>query len=196
MQLDAPLAIEDSDAAEAEPYGGFGPGDTPTIREAIDAMLSVSSNAAAHALLRVIGRRTFNASMAQLGLTSTRVPEEATDGEYDGSEAVTSPNDVARVLRLVMGGDGLSPATHTALRSALTVGGFPDALRETLPDDVVILDKTGNLDQASNVGALLETPRSTVLFVVLDEGIDPGDARTVIAQLGRVAYDAFLRTEE
>jgi beta-lactamase class A len=194
LGLDDQLSIEPEDAAEPEPDGGFGPGDTPTVREAMAAMLSISSNSAAHAFLRVFGRQTFNAALARLGLGSTRVPE--TVDNTDANEAVTSPNDVARVLRLLARGQGLSPSAQDELRSALAVGGSPNALRDILPTDVTILDKTGNLDQASNVGALLSSPRSTVVFVVLDENIDPGDARTTIAKLGLAAYDAFLRPDD
>jgi len=194
LGLDDQLSIEHEDAAEPEPDGGFGPGDTPTVREAMAAMLSISSNSAAHAFLRVFGRQTFNAALARLGLRSTRVPETVDD--TDANEAVTSPNDVARVLRLLARGQGLSPSAQDELRSALAVGGSPNALRDILPTDVTILDKTGNLDQASNVGALLSSPRSTVVFVVLDEHIDPGDARTTIAKLGLAAYDAFLRPDD
>jgi beta-lactamase class A len=194
LGLDDQLPIESEDAVEPEPEGGFGPGDTPTVREAMAAMLSVSSNSAAHAFLRVFGRQTFNASIAHLGLGSTRVPEVIDDAV--ASEAVTSASDVARVLRLLAVGQGLSEHAQNELRAALAVGGSPDALREVLPADVTILDKTGNLDQASNVGALLSSEYSTVVLVVLDENVDPGDARTTIAKLGLAAYNAFLRPDE
>jgi beta-lactamase class A len=189
VRLDDQLTILDEDAAEVEPDGGFAPGESPTLREAIEQMIGVSSNSAAHALLRTVGRREFNAGMDRLGLTQTRVPE-VDDGV---SEAVSSASDIAHLLRLLAQRQGLSSANVTLLRDALGQPQFPDALRETLPDEVLILDKTGNLDDASNVGALLSTARGTVLFVVLDEDVDPGDARSVIAQLGRAAYEAFLQ---
>jgi beta-lactamase class A len=196
LELDKPLPIEPEDAMEPEPEGGFGPGETPSIREAVGAMLSVSSNSAAHAFLRVLGRNTFNTAMGRLGLASTRVPESAAEDASDLAEAVTSPRDIGRLLRLMASRQGLSAASYDELHAALAVGGTPDALRDTLPSEVTILDKTGNLDQASNVGALLLTPRSTVVLVVLDEGVDPGDARAVIAQLGQAAYDAYLRAND
>ncbi len=188
IDLDQPLAIIDEDGVEVEPDGGWAPGDTPSVREALDTMVSVSSNAAAHALLRLVGRETFNQAMDQLGLTQTRVPEVD-----DGSEATTSAEDVAHLLRLFAQRQGLSASAQSVLRAALGQAQRPDALRETLPDEVLILDKTGNLDNASNVGAVLSTPRGTVLLVVLDSGVDPGDARGVIAQLGWAAYQAFLQ---
>jgi beta-lactamase class A len=186
--LDDPLEITDDDAIEVEPDGGLAPGDTLTVREALEKMVSVSSNAAAHNLLRLIGRDSFNQAMDQLGLTQTRVPEVE-----DGTEAVTSAEDIALLLRLIAQRRGLSDVSHSALHDMLGQTQWPDALRDTLPDEVLILEKTGNLDHASNVGALLSTERGTVLFVVLDEGVDPGDALSVITQLARAAYDAFLQ---
>ncbi len=189
IQLDDRLDIVDEDAVEVEPDGGLAPGEATTVGDAIDRMISVSSNSAAHALLRVVGRDAFNQSMDRLGLTQTRVPVV----DDDGSEAVTSASDMAHLLRLMAQWRGLTAPSQGVLRSSLGQMQWPDALRETLPDEVMILDKTGNLENASNVGALLSTSHGTVLLVVLDEGVDPGDARGVIAQLGRAAYEAYLQ---
>src|SRR5215472_13520175 len=75
LRLDGPLAIEAEDAIEAEPAGGIAEGDTPTARVALESMLSLSSNNAAHAFLRVLGRGAFDQEMDRIGLTQTRVPE-------------------------------------------------------------------------------------------------------------------------
>jgi hypothetical protein len=65
---------------------------------------------------------------------------------------------------------------------------WPDALRDNGHDGVDVFDKTGNLDDASNVAALLQSSRGTVLLAVVDQGVNPGDARAVIARLGEYAY--------
>jgi beta-lactamase class A len=183
--LDAPLEIEDADTIEPEPDGGFGAGDTPTVREALEAMLSVSSNAAAHAFLRVVGRPALMDEMDRIGLTQTRVPPD--------SLAVTSAADMAHLLRLVETSSDLSTASRALLRQSLANIAPPDALRDTLPNGIEILDKTGNLDDASNVGALLESARGTAILVVVDTGVNPGNARAVIAQAGLAAYHALLK---
>jgi beta-lactamase class A len=185
LGLDAELPIEDGDAVEPEPYGGFASGDTPTVRDALHAMLSVSSNAAAHAFLRVLGRTTLGQEMDRLGLTSTRVP--------DDGQATTSADDIAHLLRLIASSTELTSASRTLLMQYLADGGPPDALRDTLPESIDILDKTGNLEDASNVGALLQSARGTAILVVLDSGVDPGDARGVIAQAGHLAVEALLQ---
>ena len=194
LSLDTPLPIEDEDGVEPEPDGGLAIGDSPTIAEVLKTMLSVSSNAAAHAFLRTLGRAEFNAEMARIGLSETRVPEdpggEAADGE---ALAVTTAADVAHLLRLVATSQLLSVSSRDLLMECLASTTPPDALRETLPEGVDVLDKTGNLEDASNVGALLQSARSTVILVVLDHGVDPGDARGVIAQAGEVAYETLLK---
>jgi hypothetical protein len=106
---------------------------------------------------------------------------------------MTTADDMARLLRLIGERQGLGAATQADLRDLLVQSSSPDALRETLSDDVTILDKTGNLVDASNVGALLSTDRGTVILVVLDEQVNPGNARALIAQLGRAAYEGYLQ---
>jgi beta-lactamase class A len=196
LNLDQQLTIEDEDAVEVEPDGGVAPGDAPTIREALAAMLSVSSNAAAHALLRLVGRAEVNQEMDRIGLTQTRVPENQSEHDLQSdATAVTSASDVAHLLRLIASSPLLNTGSRNELSQWLASPDPPDALRDTLPDGVSILDKTGNLDDASNVGALLHSARGTVILVVLDQGVDPGDARAVIAHLGQAAYQAFLQSD-
>jgi beta-lactamase class A len=190
LSLDESLSIEAEDAVEGEPLGGYGPGDTPTVREALAAMISLSSNNSAHAFLRTLGRASFNREMERIGLDQTRVPEDATDQD---ATAVTSAVDMARLLRLVATSQQLSATTRGVLMDALANAAPPDALRDALPPHIQIMDKTGNLDDASNVGALLQSARGTAILVVLDRGVDPGDARGVIAQAGAAAYRALLQ---
>ena len=185
VRLDLQLEIEDDDAVEPEPEGGFGVGETPSVQDALAAMLSVSSNASAHALLRLLGRDAFTAEMDRIGLHQTRVPDDGL--------AVTSAADIARLLRLIATSPELSAASRSTIAQAMANIAPPDALRDTLPESVGIFDKTGNLEDASNVGALLETPRATAILVVIDTQVDPGDARAVIAEAGQIAYHALLQ---
>lgn len=185
LSLDEPVTIEDSDTIEPEPYGGFGSGDAPSLREALTTMLSVSSNTAAYALMRTIGRDQFTQEMDRIGLAQTRVP-------VDG-EAVTTADDMARLVRLVATSSDLSDESRSLMAKGMANVVPPDALRDTLPDEVGIYDKTGNLDDASNVVALLETPRGTAILVVIDTDSHPGDARAVIARLAQIAYKALLQ---
>jgi beta-lactamase class A len=194
LSLDTPLSIEEADGVEPEPEGGMAIGEASMVGDAVKTMLSVSSNAAAHALLRTIGRADYNEEMARLGLGQTRVPEDTGDDPPDGEAlAVTTAADIAHLLRLLATSQLLSVASRDLLMECLASATSPDALRDALPESVDVLDKTGNLEDASNVGALLQSAGNTVILVVLDHGVDPGDARGVIAQVGLAAYESLLK---
>jgi beta-lactamase class A len=188
LSLDSTVTIEDDDAVEPEPDGGMAIGDQPPIQDLLAAMLSISSNASAHALLRVLSRDAFNVEMERIGLHQTRVPDD------DDGTAVTSAADIAHLLRLIATSSELSPSAHALIAADMANIAPPDSLRDSLPESVGIFDKTGNLDDASNVGALLETPSATAILVVIDTGVDPGDARAIIAEAGQVAYRALLES--
>jgi beta-lactamase class A len=185
LDLDAPLEIVDDDTVEPEPYGGFGAGDVPSVREALEVMIEVSSNAAAHAFLRILGRDALNQELDRIGLQQMRVPPD--------SDAVTSAADTSKLLRLIATSNELSAASRELLLGFMANIAPPDPLRDVLPDSVAIMDKTGNLDDSSNVAALLESPRGTVICVVVDSGVGPGSARAIIGQVGQAAYQALLQ---
>jgi hypothetical protein len=123
--------------------------------------------------------------MARIGLSQTRVPDDGLP--------VTSAADMAILLRAIATSPELSAASRAVLLQCLTTDTPPDALRDTLPASIDIIDKTGNLEDASNVGALLASAHATVILVVVDHGVDPGDARGVIAQAVQVAYRSLLQ---
>src|SRR5207237_29967 len=105
----------------------------------------------------------------------------------------TDAADMAHLLRLVATSRDLSASSRGELVGMLANTPPPDALRDNPPDDVDIVDKTGNLDDASNIAALLQSTRGTLLLTVLDQGVDPGDARGLIARLGEFAFQTLAQ---
>ncbi len=179
LSLDDPLVVTAADAAEPEPDGGLAPGDAVTVREGLRAMMAVSSNAAAHALLRRLGYEALDEALAGLGLGETSVARGA-----DGY-ARTTPADMAHLLGLVARERTLSEASRAELRHLLAPCEEPDGLVEALPDGVEVLSKAGNLARASNVAGLVATPRGPVIVAVFDEGVDPDAARGRIGEVAR-----------
>jgi beta-lactamase class A len=187
FKLDDRLLIEPRDTVEPEPARGLDAGDEVTVREALRAMLGVSSNSAAHALLRLLDRTRFNASLRALGLRDTRVPLGHDE------VATTTPADMALLLRELARGSVLRYESSAELRRLLTPGQDLNALADALPDDVEVLSKAGNLERASNVAALVSTAQGPVIICVFDEDVDPGDARQTIADLTRAVYAHHAR---
>jgi beta-lactamase class A len=196
LQLDRQLTIEADDAVEPEPAGGLAVGQDVTVRRALEATMSVSSNAGGHALLRLVGRGQLNSSLASLGLADTRVPPDA--GPFGlwrnvvgPSIAVTTPADMARLLRLLERGELLDRVGQAELRRLLRIRETLDPLASALPPEAVVLAKVGNLETASNVAGLIETPGGALLVSIYSQDVDPAEARRLCGQLGRALYDFY-----
>ncbi|MBV9358972.1 MAG: serine hydrolase, partial [Chloroflexi bacterium] len=109
LRLDDQLTIADQDATEGEPLGGVYPGETITVQQALELITGVSSNAAAHALMRLIGRSELDQSWSLLGWHATLVPRtESSDDSPDAPAAVTSAADMADLLDRLLRGQLLS----------------------------------------------------------------------------------------
>jgi beta-lactamase class A len=201
LRLDDTVEVTEADAEEVEPDQGLAPGDVVTLGEALRVMLEYSSNAAGHALLRTLGRPQLNAALTSLGLTATHVPllvgdsPQETDDATASGTAMTSPADMASLLRQVAAGDLLSEPSRAWLYGLLAYREDYDGLAEGLPDDVPVLSKAGTLDDASNVAGLLLTEHGPVIVSVFDEQADPGEARGFIGNLGRRVLELYSASE-
>jgi beta-lactamase class A len=185
--LDDQVSITDDDAVEVEPDGGLAADDQVSVWDALQAMMGVSSNSAAHALMRLVGRTEINASLQALGLQATRVPD---DDDTDGS-AVTSASDMADLLDLLADDRLLTPESRESLRALLAIPKDLDPLLACLPDGTAVFSKPGNHERASNIAGLVSTPNGPLIISVFDEDVDPGDARATIETITQAAWDVY-----
>jgi beta-lactamase class A len=193
LALDDVVTIEPEDATEGEPLGGLYVGDEVTIERALAAMISLSSNAAAHALMRVIGRPRLNQDWAAMGWRDTRVPE--TDPGADDSPpdqaAVTSAADMTDLLDRFLRGQLLSDDSNQLLLRLLSGPARLDPLTAALPAGTEHFEKTGNVDDASTIASVIYTPSGPLILVVLDEDTTPTNARALIGDIAATAYAAI-----
>jgi beta-lactamase class A len=190
LALDDLVTLQQADLLDYQP-GELPAGQVLTIRRALETMLGDSSNTAAFALLRTVGRPRLNATLVRLGLQETSVPllagESALPGSapHDRELAVTSAADMARLLRLLATEQLLRPASRQELRRLLAQEEPADPLRAGVPARTPVLAKAGNLPGISNVVGLIETSSGPVIVAVLTQAVDPAQARRVIADIGR-----------
>jgi beta-lactamase class A len=185
LGIDERLTVEADDATEPEPAGGLAVGDDVSIGDALRVMMAVSSNAAAEALLRRLDPDRFNASLAAWGLAGTQV----TVG--DGASAITTAADMAELLGRVVRGEHLSPEAQRELIDLLALCEEPDGLVDGAPPGVEVLSKAGNRAQSSSVIGTITTRNGPIVISVLDDDVDPGDARAVIGAIARAVLDAY-----
>lgn len=171
------------------------PGDRVSVRGLIRVMVIQSSNAAAHALTRVMGGSitpTVNASAARLGLDMTRMPGgQSRSGDWRDQQAATSVQDLMRFYELAYRGQLVSKAASQAMLDVLKDQQINDRIPARLPSRVEVAHKTGNLPGAVNDAGIVFGPRQDFVLVVLSHGADYEQGTEAIGRIGALVYEWF-----
>jgi beta-lactamase class A len=158
-------------------------GETLSVAEALERMVTLSDNTSAILLGGRVGAGNINASIAALGMNTTH---------YSLERMTTSALDMAHFMERVADARAVSPAASADMLHMLLRQRVNDRLPRLLPDDVQVAHKTGNLPGVVNDVGILYGPNSTVVVAALvSETNDETAAATAIAQIGLAANAYF-----
>lgn len=168
-------------------YDAFGLGPRATrlcqhlsVQEAMEAMMSVSDNAAAVLLQDLVGAPNINASLAALGLTdSALTPEDIT----------VTAQDMALLLEFIASGKAVSRPASEQMAALLETESFDNGLAAGVPSEAVVAHKTGNWPTARHDVGIVFGPRSTYVIAILSDNREGSYAMT--AQISQLVYEAF-----
>jgi beta-lactamase class A len=167
-------------------YDAFGLGPRRTrlcqrlsVREALEAMMSTSDNAAAILLQDVVGSGNINNSLAALGLKSSH---------YLSEELTTSAADIALLLEGIGRNLTISRAASLDMVRLMISEEFDNGLKGGLPPGVLVAHKTGNWSPAIHEAGLVFAPSGTYVFVALSEA---ANAPSLIKELSKTVHDHF-----
>jgi beta-lactamase class A len=161
-------------------------------------MLSESDNTASNIVLRRIGFAAVNSLMQKLEAHDTRVERMFSDEQERkaGKDIVTSPRDMALLLRIMLRADVIGADGVQAMRGAMARKIVDsDKIPKSLPPNVLVFHKTGvisTVEQDPSGGkhhdvGIVEIPRGRRYIVVfLSTGVTDD----------RAAIDAIARASE
>jgi beta-lactamase class A len=160
---------------------GLGPRETSlcerlSVSEALNAMMSVSDNAAAVLLQDSVGSGNINQSLAALGLADSRLLLD---------DLPLTAADVALLLEGIGRGEAVSIGASDQMIALMEAEEFDNGLRAGLPASATLAHKTGNWDNATHEAGLVFAPCGTYAIVVLS---DLGWNTLLTSQIGAVAY--------
>lgn len=162
-----------------------------TVRDLLWAMITESDNTAANMLIRLVGRRNINQTMAGLGLEQTRLGDYIrSDG--DVRELRTSANDMTRLLWMIAGHRIVNARSCDFMLKILAAQQHNTLLPEPLPRGLWIAHKTGTLrDTLNDVGIVdLEgAPYIICVFTTHLRDLDDGEA--FIRRASLLTFRAF-----
>jgi beta-lactamase class A len=153
-----------------------------SVGEAMEAMLSVSDNAAAVLLQDLVRSGNVNASIEALGLQDS--------GLFEDGLPVTA-NDLALLMEAIATGEAVSPAASADMLRLLDHDVFENGLVSGLPEGTVVSRKTGNWADATHVAGVVFAPFGPYIFVALTSN---GYETDVIEALSSAAYAYFEAT--
>jgi beta-lactamase class A len=161
----------------------LGAGETLTVAEALERMVTLSDNTSAVMLGSRVGAAQVNANIAALGMETTH---------YSLERMTTSALDMLHLVELVAQGRAVSAAASADMVHLLLRQRVNDRLPRLLPTDVQVAHKTGNLPGTVNDIGIVYGPSSTVAIAVLvSDTSDEAAAATGIARAALAAYMYF-----
>jgi beta-lactamase class A len=184
LDLDSRLHLTDADVAED--LGTLGDVEvaedgTELVSEALRAMVTLSDNTSAVALLHRLGGGNIDATLRDAGIETTSVNTE---------ELPTTASDMARIMELIVRGEGVSEDAKTMMRDLLLHQGTRTGIPQGVPRDVSVGNKTGNWEGATHDVAFVDAPGGTYIIAVLSDGSWDWDP---LVKVSSAVYAAMTR---
>jgi beta-lactamase class A len=193
LTLKDPLIISRESLADGDTMFAAGDiGRKITVGEAVDFMITRSSNVAAILLLRKVEQANINQMFASLGLQDTRLLDRPFRNIHGNARNQTTPRDMGRFFWLLLRGKVVDVESSQALIRLLLRQRIDDRLPAALPKGVPIAHKTGNLVGVVHDAGIIYSPAGPLVVVAMSQDAPSEDEATAtIALLARIAYDGY-----
>lgn len=186
----------------ADQVGGSGvlytlaPGLNLTLLDLATLMITVSDNTATNILIDHLGLDAIAQTIANLGLTGTKLQRKMFDYERArlGFDNLTTPADTATLLTYLVTPQSslLSPRSRETMLYILEQQQFNERLSRELPnnDTIRFAHKTGTLSHSEHDAGILYINNKPYILVALTKNLTHNpDAAHFCGQLGLLVYD-------
>jgi beta-lactamase class A len=190
LAYDDTLFITEEDAAEdlgTSGYLEFEEDGSIRVGNLLDAMIRVSDNSSAVALLHKLGSANVDATLRGLGIEAMTVNKV---------ELWTTADDLARLMQAIYVGEGVGPEEREHMR-ALLLGqtirsGIPAAIEDQFGGSALIGNKTGTWEGAQHDVAFVEAQTGAYVIAILTDGSYEG--WEAVQRVARDVHEKFAST--
>jgi len=173
-------------------------GDSVTIRDLIQHMITRSSNLATNTLIALANPDSVNAMMRSLGARRMLVLRGVEDEKAfeKGLNNMATARDLAILLRDIETGKAASAASTDSMRAILLAQQFNEKIPAGLPAGTRVAHKTGDITAIAHDAAIVyPANRKPYILVVLTRGIEKEPvADSLIADVSRIVYRHAMAT--
>ena len=183
LSMSEELTITDETLSYDSGTMELGAGETLTVAEALERMVTLSDNTSAILLGSRVGAGNIDAGIAALGMRTTH---------YSLERMTSSALDMLHFVELVARGKAVSSNASADMLHLMLRQRVNDRLPRLMPDAVQVAHKTGNLPGVVNdVGVLYGLHSTVAVAAMVSDTSDETAAATAIAQIGQIANSYF-----
>jgi beta-lactamase class A len=153
------------------------------VQSNLALMIEASSNEAADSLVNnYTSWREVDADAKSLGYVGTNFL----------TDELTTPKDVGRLLELIANGQAVSEDASKQMITFMAQQQRRDRIPALLPNNIFIVNKTGELNDVNHDAAIIGTPTNDYILVIMSKGsASPDELKPAMAKMSLQIYQFF-----
>jgi beta-lactamase class A len=167
-------------------------GQTRTLRQLCNLMITVSSNLATNLIIEKLGVENIRAIVHQLGADGTNVLRGVEDGKaFEKSlNNTTTATGLGTLLLAVANGKAVDPESSRQMVEILEQQKFNEGIPAGLPPGILIAHKTGEITKIHHDAAIVYAKRPYVLVILVRGLAQIKDSSALMVAISREFYQA------
>jgi beta-lactamase class A len=184
----SPFSLDPADDSDADLYKAVG--ETRTLEQLNELMITVSSNLATNLLIDKLGVENIRATVHGMGADGLNILRGLEDAKAfaKGMNNTTTARALSVLMTAIAHGQALDANSSAQMLAILKRQAFNTYIPAGLPPGTVVAHKTGEITGIAHDAAIVYGPRPFVL-VILTRGLaKPEDAAALMAEITRRLY--------
>lgn len=186
----SPYKLSSDDDSESELYKIEG--QSRTVSELCELMITVSSNLATNLLIEKVGVENIRATIHTLGADGVLVLRGVEDGKAfaKGLNNTTTARGLATLLEAIAHGKAVDAASSREMIAILKRQKFNEGIPAGLPLGISVAHKTGEITKIHHDAAIVFAKRPYVLVILVRGLADTKQSAALMANISRQIYRA------
>lgn len=182
--------LDAADDSEVDLYKAAG--QTRTLRQLAELMITVSSNFATNLLIEKLGVENIRATVHAMGADGMNVLRGVEDNKAfaAGMNNTTTARGLLVLLEAIARGEAVDPASSREMIAILERQKFNEGIPAGLPAGMRVAHKTGEITKIHHDAAIVFAPRPFVLVILVRGLADMKESSALMADVTRRLYQA------
>ncbi|HKW56119.1 MAG TPA: serine hydrolase [Candidatus Acidoferrum sp.] len=184
------FTLDPADDSETDLYKAVG--QTRTLRQLCDLMITVSSNLATNLVIEKLGVANIRATVHALHADGMNVLRGVEDNKAfaAGMNNTTTARGLLQLLSAIARGEAMDKESSSEMIRILERQKFNEGIPAGLPAGIAVAHKTGEITKIHHDAAIVYAPRPFVLVILVRGLADKKDSAALMADITRQIYTA------